>query len=73
MHKLRYILETNMFGVCTKIGTKLNFSPSSIRLYFIYASFFTFGSPVLIYLIMAFWMEVRSIIRKSETPSVWEI
>jgi phage shock protein C len=61
-----------MFGVCTKLGEKLNFSASSIRMYFIYASFFTFGSPVILYLVLAFWMEIRKIIRKNQNPSVWE-
>lgn len=72
MYKLKYLLENNLFGVCTKIGQKLNFSAASIRKYFIYASFFTLGSPVIIYLVLAFWMEVRKTIRNSNHPSVWE-
>jgi phage shock protein C len=72
MEKIRFLLESNLFGVCTKLGEKLNFSASSIRTYFIYASFFTFGSPVIIYLILAFWMEVRTHIRRNQNPSIWE-
>jgi phage shock protein C len=72
MDRLKYILENNLFGVCTRIGQKLNFSAASIRKYFIYASFFTLGSPVIIYLVLAFWMEVRKTIRNSNHPSVWE-
>ena len=73
MEKLRYSVEENLFGVCSRIGEKLNFSASSIRLYFIYATFFTFGSPIIIYLILAFWLEVRKHIRRHENPSVWEL
>jgi phage shock protein PspC (stress-responsive transcriptional regulator) len=73
MNKFKFILENNLFGVCSRIGEKLNFSASSIRMYFIYASFFTLGSPVIIYLILAFWMEVKMHIRRSSHPSVWEI
>ncbi|MCP9770909.1 PspC domain-containing protein [Lacihabitans sp. LS3-19] len=73
MNKFKYILESNLYGVCSRIGEKLNFSASSIRMYFIYASFFTFGSPVIIYLVLAFWMEIRKIIRRNNHPSVWEI
>ena len=73
MNKFKYIFENNLFGVCSRIGEKLNFSASSIRMYFIYASFFTFGSPVIIYLVLAFWMEIRKIIRRNNHPSVWEI
>ena len=42
------------FGVCTHLGEKFKISTSSIRLYFIYTSFLTMGSPVIIYLILAF-------------------
>lgn len=73
MNKFKYLLESNLYGVCSRIGERLNFSASSIRMYFIYASFFTFGSPVIIYLVLAFWMEIRNIIRKNSHPSVWEI
>lgn len=72
MDRLKYILESNLFGVCAKIGEKLNFSASTIRKYFIYASFFTLGSPVAVYLVLAFWMEIRQTIRKNSNPSVWE-
>lgn len=72
MKKIRYEVETHLFGVCAKIGEKLNFSASSVRLYFIYASFFTFGSPIVIYLALAFWMEFRKHIRRHQNPTVWE-
>lgn len=72
MKNWRYLVESSLFGVCAKIAEKLSFSASSIRLYFIYASFFTFGSPIIIYLALAFWMEVRKHIRRHQNPSVWE-
>jgi phage shock protein C len=72
IEKLRYLVENQLFGVCSKLGEKLNFSAGSIRLYFIYASFFTFGSPIIIYLVLAFWMEVRKHLRRHQNPSVWE-
>ncbi len=73
MNKFKYLLESHMFGVCAKIGEKLNFSASSIRLYFIYASFFTLGSPIIIYMVLAFWMEIRKHLRRHQNPSVWEL
>ncbi|MBK6977973.1 MAG: PspC family transcriptional regulator [Cytophagaceae bacterium] len=72
MNKLKFLFESNLFGVCTRIGEKLNFSVGSIRRYFIYASFFTLGSPVVIYLFLAFWMEIRKNIRRAQNPTVWE-
>jgi len=59
----RHFLEKSAFGVCQRIGELLKINPARIRLYFIYLSFITFGSPVVIYLIMAFWMNIRKYIR----------
>ena len=39
------------------------------RLFFIYASFLTFGSPVIIYLALAFIMNIRRHLRRRS--SVW--
>lgn len=73
MDRFKFILENNLFGVCSKIGEKLNFSAARIRMYFIYASFFTLGSPVILYLILAFWIEMKNQFRTSNHPSIWEI
>ncbi len=74
MHdRLRFFVENQVFGVCTRLGEKLNFSVSSIRLYFIYASFLTFGSPIILYLILAFWMELRKHWRRHSSPTIWEL
>lgn len=72
MEKIRYTVEEQLFGVCSTISERLNFSVSSVRLYFIYASFFTFGSPIILYLVMAFWLEIRKHIRRHQHPSVWD-
>lgn len=73
MNNIRYTVENELFGVCSKLGEKLNLSASSIRVYFIYASFLTFGSPVIVYLFLAFWIEVRKHIRRNQRYSVWEL
>ncbi|MFT7250143.1 MAG: phage shock protein C [Algoriphagus sp.] len=73
MEKMKYELENRLFGVCSKLGEKLNFSTSSVRLYFIYASFFTLGSPIIIYIFLAFWMEVRKHLRRRKNPSFWDL
>lgn len=72
MKQLQYFLESQAFGVCSKLGEKLGFASSSIRLYFIYLSFLTFGSPVLVYLILAFWLNVRKHLRR-ERSTVWDV
>ncbi|MCO6358016.1 PspC domain-containing protein [Roseivirga pacifica] len=70
MEKLQRFFESQAFGVCTKLGEKLNLSTSSIRLFFIYASFITVGSPVIIYLGLAFVINYRKHLRRRQNP-VW--
>lgn len=73
MDRIRYYVENQVFGVCARLGEKLSISASSIRLYFIYASFLTFGSPIILYLILAFWMEIRKHLRRHQSPTIWEL
>jgi phage shock protein PspC (stress-responsive transcriptional regulator) len=59
MNKIRAYLELNAFGVCSAIGEKMGIASSKIRMWFIYISFLTVGSPVIIYMIMAFWLNIK--------------
>jgi len=59
MNRFRSFIECRTFGVCAAIGTKLGIASSRIRLWFIYISFLTFGSPVIIYMVLAFWMNIK--------------
>ena len=59
MDRLRNFVEWNLFGVCTAIGNRMGIATSKIRQYFMYASLLTFGSPVIIYLVLAFWRNIR--------------
>ena len=70
MNKIQHFFELYAFGVCTRLGEKLGMATSSIRLFFIYASFLTFGSPVLVYLALAFVMNMRTHLRK-RSP-IWD-
>jgi phage shock protein PspC (stress-responsive transcriptional regulator) len=69
-NKIQHFFEGYAFGVCTRLGEKLGMATSSIRLFFIYASFITFGSPVIIYLALAFVMNMRKHLRK-RSP-IWD-
>lgn len=62
MNKLRSLIELNLFGVCSWIGERFDISTATIRKYFIYISFLTVGSPVVIYFILAFWMNIKQYI-----------
>jgi phage shock protein PspC (stress-responsive transcriptional regulator) len=65
MKKIQNYLETETFGVCTRLGEILDIPISSIRIFFIYASFLTFGSPLIIYLGLAWIMNLRKHLRRS--------
>lgn len=73
MLKIKYFVEQHVFGVCTRLGEKFGISTASIRLYFVYLSFITIGSPIILYLILAFWMNIRRYLRQQNNPTVWEI
>jgi phage shock protein PspC (stress-responsive transcriptional regulator) len=59
MNKLKNFIEWQAFGVCTAIGEKLGIATSRIRMWFIYISFVTMGSPIIIYMVIAFWLNMK--------------
>ena len=59
IQKLREFLELRAFGVCNAMGERLGIATSRIRMWFIYISFLTLGSPVIIYMVLAFWMNIK--------------
>jgi len=71
MKRISQFFETHAFGVCSALGEKLGIASSSIRLFFIYASFLTLGSPVVLYLALAFVMNMRKHLRRSNS-SIWD-
>ena len=72
MKRLSTYFETRIFGVCSYWGERLGIATSSIRLFFIYLSFLTFGSPIIIYMGLAFLMNIHKHLRRNRKP-VWDI
>jgi len=72
MQIFKSLIEQKAYGVCTKIGEKIGLSTRRIRVFFIYTSFLTFGSPVIIYMILAFWINMRKYSREKRT-AVWDL
>jgi len=62
INKIREFLELHAFGVCSAIGDKLGIASARIRMWFIYISFLTLGSPVIVYMVLAFWMNMKNYI-----------
>lgn len=59
MNQIKNFIEWQAFGVCTAIGEKMGIATTRIRMWFIYISFLTFGSPVVLYMVAAFWMNIK--------------
>jgi len=70
MNKIKQFVEWHVFGVCTAIGDRIGIATTIIRKYFIYISFITMGSPLIIYLFVAFWMNIKKYIRNSRRNPV---
>lgn len=68
---IKFLIEQSAFGVCERIGERLHMPVKNIRLFFIYASCLTIGSPVIIYMILAFWMKMKDYVRSRRTP-IWD-
>jgi len=66
MGRLRNFVEWNAYGVCTAIGNRMGIATSRIRQYFMYTSLLTFGSPIIIYLVLAFWRNMRNYMRSTK-------
>lgn len=62
MNKLKHFIEWKAFGFCQALGERLGIASSRIRVWFIYISFLTMGSPLIIYMIAAFWMNIKKYI-----------
>ena len=72
IEKIKTFFERQAFGVCEWWGEKLKIKSANIRLFFIYISFLTIGSPLIIYLVMAFVLNLRNMVR-SKRGSVWDL
>lgn len=72
MERIQMLVEQRVFGVCEYIGEKVGMKTSKIRLLFIYSSFLTFGSPVIIYLVMAFILEQKDAF-KARRSTIWDL
>lgn len=59
INKLMLFFERQAFGVCTRVSDKLNLQVSEVRLFFIYVSFLTLGSPIIMYVLLMFLFKLK--------------
>lgn len=71
LDNFKFSVESNVYGVCRRLGEKLGMPHKNIRLFFIYASCLTIGSPLILYMILAFWIKLKDYIKGSRNP-IWD-
>ncbi|MGN6491764.1 MAG: PspC domain-containing protein [Agriterribacter sp.] len=62
MNRFKHFIEWQVFGVCSYIGEKIGIASTIIRKHFIYISLITMGSPIIIYMFLAFLVNIRNYI-----------
>lgn len=74
IERIQLFFERRTFGVCTWWGSKLGINSGRIRKAFIYTSFITFGSPLVVYLAMAFILENKDYFKpNTRKSSIWDL
>lgn len=74
IQKIAFFFEMRSFGVSTWIARKLRIDVSRVRLFFIYFTFIGLGSPILVYLLMAWVLEHKHVFKfQRKRKTIWEI
>ena len=73
INKIYIYFEKKAFGVCEWLGSIFGINPALIRKFFIYSSFLTLGSPLLIYFPLAYFLEnIDKLKFRKKRKSVWD-
>ena len=72
IEEIKAWFEQQAFGVCEWWGEKINIPSAQIRMFFIYTTFLTVGSPIILYLTLAFWWRLKDLIR-AKRSSVFDL
>ncbi len=74
IQKIAFFFEMRSFGVSTWFARKLRVEVTRVRLFFIYFTFIGLGSPLIVYLVMAFLLEHKHIFKfQFKRKSIWEL
>lgn len=70
--KIRYYFEKNGYAVCSRFGERLGMRVATVRLFFVYMSFFTLGLGFAFYLTLAFILRFKDLVY-SKRSSVFDL
>ena len=68
---IKGFVEPRAFGVFNTLGSWLGIQSSKTRLFFIYVSFIAISSPLIIYLVLLFWLNMGKYI-KTKRGKIWD-
>lgn len=71
MNRLKNFIEWQAFGVLSAVGERMGIATARIRMWFMYISFLTLGSPIIIYMVLAFWMNMKRYILSARRNPFW--
>ncbi|UYW02628.1 PspC domain-containing protein [Flavobacterium agricola] len=60
--RMRHYFEKNGFAVCTRFAERLGMRVATVRLFFVYMSFFTLGLGFAFYLTLAFVLRLKDLV-----------
>lgn len=72
IHSVRHFFERHGFGVFSRLADKLGMRAKSVRIYFIYVTFFTVGLSFGFYLTFAFVLKLKDFIH-TKRSSVFDL
>ncbi len=72
IYTLRHYLEKRGFYVSSRLAERLGMRAKSVRLFFIYVSFATFGIGFALYLTLAFLLKLKDLVFTKRT-SVFDL
>jgi phage shock protein PspC (stress-responsive transcriptional regulator) len=72
IERFKEVLEKGMFGVFSVLAERMGITAYRVRLFFVYISFFTFGSPIFIYLSVLFILNINNYITNRRRNPIWD-
>ncbi|MEP2937030.1 MAG: PspC domain-containing protein [Gilvibacter sp.] len=72
LNHIRTYLERRGYYVSSRLAERLGMRAKSVRLFFIYVSFATFGAGFALYLTLAFWLKLKDLVYTKRT-SVFDL
>lgn len=68
--RIKDFFEIQAFGVCDYLSEKFNLPTARVRNVFIYVSLLSLGSPIIFYMITAFWLNLKSYFKRKSV--IWD-